>query len=154
MKNGITVPFAKYWLSKSFGGTFPSLLDKLGFIQKTASGGFRRKEALLTTGTEAYHGAIHSFQRQTMALAEAAIDGIPKEKRALCTLTLSLSEEAYLQCKERIVQALKDMLESAKEAQKPDRVYQLNIQMFPLTQIVQSKSESASSLAPKVGEMK
>jgi uncharacterized protein (TIGR02147 family) len=53
--------------------------------------------------------------------------------RDISTLTLSISESSLQRMKEKIRECRRELLEIAKADEHADRVYQLNLQLFPLS---------------------
>jgi uncharacterized protein (TIGR02147 family) len=110
-------------------------LEKAGFIAKNDRGIYRQTEPLISTGYEAKSVAISNFQMATADLAKEAIDRFERDKRSLSTLTLSLSKEGYETIMERLKMFHREVLETAKEDKKCDRIYHLNFHVFPMSKI-------------------
>ena len=68
-----------------------------------------------------------------MELAREALYSVPKTHRDISTLTLSISEQGLQHIKEKIKDCRRELLEIAKADENADRVYQLNLQLFPLS---------------------
>jgi uncharacterized protein (TIGR02147 family) len=70
-------------------------------------------------------------------MIERAVESLDKhasDEREFQGLTLSVSKETYLRMKDRIRSFTDELLAmAAAEKEKPDEVYQINLQMFPLT---------------------
>ncbi|MEN9354353.1 MAG: hypothetical protein RL318_1678 [Fibrobacterota bacterium] len=109
------------------------LLEDLGLARIDEEGIWRKTDAVLTTPDEAAIQAIRNFQRATMDLAKVAIEQFPREEREIATLTLSISDAMMERVKERVRQLRREILEMAREDRQPDRVHQVNFQIFPLT---------------------
>ncbi len=110
------------------------LLVELGFLQKDAQGGFRISDPHITTGYKSPSAAVHHFIRTTLDLAKGSLDGFPKDIRNLSTLTFSTSENHFLQIQEKIRLFRKELADEVDKVEKPERVYQLNMQIFPLSE--------------------
>lgn len=111
------------------------VLEKLGLIRKNDSGFYERVDAALTTGDFWRSVAITQFQIATLDLARRSYDLVPGRHRNHSTLTLSLSETEFKKIKEELGDMRKRILELAKSASLPDRVYQINFNVFPLSKI-------------------
>jgi uncharacterized protein (TIGR02147 family) len=110
-----------------------SLLLRCGVIRKNDSGGYSPVDNSLTTG-ETWRGmAIHGFQRSAAAMALDALERFPKQERDFSTLTLTLSSESFNAAREIIKSARQKLLALDEKENAPDRVYQVNFQMFPLS---------------------
>jgi uncharacterized protein (TIGR02147 family) len=122
----ITVPEAKEAIK---------VLEQLNLIQKNPYGIYVRMDATLTTGDRWNSLAIAQFQRDTLDLAKASYDIVDKELRAHSTLTLCISNGEFRWIKGELGSLRKKILEMAKNAPNPDRVYQINFNVFPLSSI-------------------
>jgi uncharacterized protein (TIGR02147 family) len=111
------------------------LLEKLALIERQADGSFRQKDTLIATGDVIRSIEIANYQLQTLDLAKHALDSIPATQRDISTLTMSVSKEAFAKITDIIKKAKQDVLKVAQGDSREDRVYQLNIQFFPLTKI-------------------
>jgi uncharacterized protein (TIGR02147 family) len=111
------------------------VLVKLALIRKNASGYYERMDAVLTTGDYWKSAAITQFQLATLELARRSYDLVPGRHRNHSTLTLSISEPDFRSIKDELGGMRKRILELAKQSAKPDRVYQINFNIFPLSRI-------------------
>jgi len=94
---------------------------------------YLRCEENLHTREEIVSKAIKTYQSETMGLAQRALGCIPKEVRQIRTLTVGLDEERWKRLKTLIQDFQQQMADITTEVPKVDRVYQINIQAFPLT---------------------
>ena len=69
----------------------------------------------------------------TLELARRALDAHPAEIRPFSSLTLSVSRETLHEINERLRAARRDILDLASRDTRTDRLYQLNVQLFPLS---------------------
>jgi uncharacterized protein (TIGR02147 family) len=90
-------------------------------------------DKLLTTGEKWKGVAIRGYQRDMIRLAEGALMNYPKEERDISTLTLGVSEDDILKIKEILRRARQEILAIAENANRREYVYQLNLQLFPLS---------------------
>ncbi len=109
------------------------LLEELNFIKKDDSGKYKLTNNMITTGREWRSIAIKSFQEETLKLALNSLHNHPKTKRDISTLSMTVSEDDLEQIKEITREYRESVLKIVDENENPDRVYQLNIQLFPLT---------------------
>jgi uncharacterized protein (TIGR02147 family) len=108
------------------------LLEKLGLIHKDKTGRFTQSSAVVSTGDEVASLNVVNYHKQVSRLAEGAHDLSAKEERDISALTLGIGEEDFLRIKARIQAFRKEIMDMAMASDKPDRVYQLNFQMFPV----------------------
>jgi len=115
--------------------TAVQLLERLGFIRKTAHGGYQKADPVISTGTEWQAMSVANFQLQSLELARQAFENMPREARDISTLTLSISKEVLEQVKIRLKKCREEILELSRDERGVDRVFQLNLQFFPLSRI-------------------
>ena len=112
----------------------------LGLIVRNAEGRLVQNEPLLTTGDERPLGHhIATFHRAMLQRAAEALDRTPREEREIASLTLSLNAEQVQAFKQRLYQVRQELLQASLERAdcggEPDRVVQINFQMFPLARV-------------------
>lgn len=109
-----------------------AMLDRLGLIRRDTDGCWRRADAVISSGPDARSIALNNFVINMMQLAAQSIERAP-EQIMLSSTSLTISEEVYREIEEEIRHLRRKALEMARDCRNPDRVYQLNIQHFPLT---------------------
>ncbi len=109
------------------------LLLKLGLIAPDETGVLRPVNDFLTTNGVDQVKLVRSFQKSVIKLALNAIDTIDKGDREISTLTVSVSRKAFETIRERISDLRREIIELVRRDANPEEVYQLNIQLFPLT---------------------
>jgi len=92
-------------------------------------------QTILHTRDELRSEAIKSYQVQTMQLAEEALERFPQRCRHIGTLSLGLDEDSWSQIQEKVRIFRQELTDIAQQVRKVDRVYQCNIQLFPLSRI-------------------
>lgn len=110
------------------------VLEKLGLIRKHA-GYYERVDAAMTTGDKWKSLAITQFQMSALDLAKGSYHSVPGKHRSHSTLTLSLSEPEFQRIRQEISSLRKKILELAKNAPAPDRVYQVTFNVYPLSKV-------------------
>lgn len=109
------------------------LLLKLGYLRSTPSGTLRPADKVPPMETEADKVALTEYEVQMLELARPALDRYPEADRKMAAVTVSASEETLEKVKDEI-QKCRDKIEKlCAEDAKPNRVYQVNMQLFPLT---------------------
>lgn len=108
-------------------------LEKIGLIEKDAHGVYRQKQGIVTTGDEISSFQVAQFQKETMKQAERALDAIPSADRDMSVMTLKLSQETFRQMKSEIQLFRKKLLRMEESDINQERVYQCNINFFPVT---------------------
>ncbi|MBF0430689.1 MAG: TIGR02147 family protein [Fibrobacteria bacterium] len=111
-----------------------SLLCNLGIVTKDKNGRYRPENEIITTGEKWHDIAIQQFQESVFLLAHESLGRHPKESRDMSTLTVTVSDAALEEIRELGREYRKNVLEVVKACDNPDRVMQVNLQLFPLTQ--------------------
>jgi uncharacterized protein (TIGR02147 family) len=108
-------------------------LKRLGLITRDAQGRYLRVDTVLAAGPEAPAVAVNAFLSQSLDLAKSALDRIPKEDRVLAATTVSMSKETFEEIREETRNFRKRILEMAQRDPQPDRLYQFQFHVFPLS---------------------
>jgi uncharacterized protein (TIGR02147 family) len=111
------------------------LLNELGLVKRLASGKLAISDAHLTAGGEEKTQAVRHFQRQLLSLASESLERFPKERRDVSTLTLTVDEAAFKDIREMLLESRRQIQKRVEESVRPDRVMQLSMAFFPLTNI-------------------
>jgi uncharacterized protein (TIGR02147 family) len=111
------------------------LLERLGLAAPGPDGAWRPAEAIITTGGNLQAAAVMQFQREMIRLAEESLVRHPKDHRDISTVTLSIAAAELGGLRERIAGLRRSAMSLAALSERPDAVYQLNIQLFPLSRI-------------------
>lgn len=109
------------------------VLEQCGLIRRRPGGGYETLEPSLTTGERWAGTAVQAFQVAMAGLGRNAIDRIDRPKRDVSTLTLSLSEEGFRKIRGIIQRTRREILAVEEAETDPSKVYQMNIQLFPLS---------------------
>ena len=116
------------------------LLIELGLVSRDSSGRLTRGEASITTGHEVRSLAIGNYHRQMLERAAESIELVKSENRDISALTVSISSETVAELKGRIHDFRELLIDRCDRDEEPDAVYQINIQLFPLTKITRDGS--------------
>ena len=109
-----------------------ALLLDLKLAEKTDQGTYRRTNALISTGNDIRSLTLNNFVINTMRLAEQAINQGRKDTN-LSSVTFSVANRDFEAIQEEVRKCRRRIMEIAKESADPDRVYQFNVQLFPMT---------------------
>ncbi|MBF0432472.1 MAG: TIGR02147 family protein [Fibrobacteria bacterium] len=115
------------------------LLEKLELIVKDEKGIYKVSDLNITTGEKWFSIAIRDYQKKMMRLAEESLDRFKKEERDISTLTMNISPDALSEINELTNQYRQSLKKLANSYPKANGVYQLNIQLFPLTKAEKSR---------------
>jgi uncharacterized protein (TIGR02147 family) len=117
-----------------------ALLLRLGFVRKNEEGRFELSSRFITTGDDWKSIAIHSFQKESLALASRALEEAGKELRDISTITVSLDDNGFEKVRDRVRAFQKEIIGIAASCGKVDKVYQVNMQVFPLSKQIDRES--------------
>ena len=110
-----------------------ALLEGLGLVAQGEDGVYRATAKFILTDPDVQSLLIPKFHQAMTRMAGEAITRFPKEERYFSSSTVSLSEATYRDIIELIRATRKEVLRKVGEDAEPDRVYHLNMQLFPLT---------------------
>lgn len=109
------------------------LLESLGLLKKGPAGTYKPTPATLKKDPAFKAVHLDNFLKANVQLGTEALQSIPKDERDISALTLSLSPTGLARAKQEI-QALRTRLLALMETDPdPDRVYQCNFHLFPVT---------------------
>lgn len=111
-------------------------LEKLKLIRKNDSGVYERVAPVWSTGDEVKSVALVNLHKAMMDLAKESFDRFKGNVRDMSTLTLSISEEEYKLINKEIVKLREKLLDAAGKCRNPDRVYQCNFSVFPVSKVL------------------
>jgi uncharacterized protein (TIGR02147 family) len=115
------------------------LLERLRFIAKDPDGKYHTTSSNLTTGSKWQSLAIEQYQHEMMRLADASIEHYKKPERDLSTVTLNVAESALPEIRDHINRFRSSLISMINNYRGSDRVYQLNVQLFPLSVDLRNK---------------
>ena len=110
------------------------LLQKVGLLNMDANGKFEQSSKAITTGNiEVANLSVREMHRQMGELAVRSLDEVPMNERDISGLTLGVSEDAYYRITKEIEDFRRRVASIVMQDTDEDRVYRLNVQLFPLT---------------------
>jgi uncharacterized protein (TIGR02147 family) len=108
------------------------LLLKLGLLRKVETN-YVQNSALISTGPQVSSLAIANYHRIMAQKAADAIDLVPKEERDMTACTINLSSEGFEKTRKVISECRRKIMEIAEVETTIHRIYQVNFQLFPVT---------------------
>ena len=110
-------------------------MRKISWIKRNENEYYHLTEKHITTGNEIIDSAALNFHYDCTKLAAAAINKLPKTERNVSGMTLGISRQVY----EKICDAVREFRSTVVDIVEgdtgSDRVYQLNIHLFPLSRV-------------------
>jgi uncharacterized protein (TIGR02147 family) len=108
------------------------LLKRLGLIAPDNRGFYKPTEKMITTGSYATDELVRQYQLQCLDLARTAIvkrSGLPHN---VSTKLISISQEGYKRIEKRLHKFIGEISSIVhKDQALPDRVYHLDVQLYP-----------------------
>lgn len=111
-----------------------ALLVELGLLVRGQNGRLVQAAAVVTTGSGPLGHHVVNYHRTMLERAIRALDELSREERDISTLTLCVAASAVEDLKERVRAFRRELLAFAEDDPHPERVIQVNFQIFPLTQ--------------------
>ncbi len=121
------------------------LLLKLKLIRRNYEGRYFKVEKSPAKALSNDPEKVRAGLLATLDLARRALDAHPAEIRPFCALTLGVSRETLHAINERLRDFRRDIRELVKRDQNVDRLYQLNMQLFPVSVPAVRKSRRKAS---------
>lgn len=108
------------------------ILEDLGLVRRDEQRILRPSEPHLTTGEGVSPQVLRKFHDQAIELGRASLERIPSSERDISAITASLDANGLVLLREMARELRQRVQTLAHGTRDPDRVFQLNIQMFPV----------------------
>lgn len=118
------------------------VLKQLKLIEKDGHGGWNITQQIVTTGGEVKSIAVRNFHRRTLELAQESLDRHSIAERDVSSIVFTVDQADIPEFKQRIEDFRRGLLQFAKRSEHANRVYALNVSMFPLSEVVENPSSS------------
>ena len=120
------------------------ILKQLGLVVPDGNGGWNITDQIISTGGEVKSQAVRDFHRHTLELAQESIDRHKPEERDISSVVFTADESDLPEIRHRIEEFRRGLLQFARQSERADRVYALNIAMFPLSDKVDDPDTGAA----------
>jgi len=118
------------------------VLKQLKLIEPDGHGGWNITQQIVTTGGEVKSRAVRDFHRRTLELAQESLDRHSIAERDVSSIVFTVDQADIPEFKQRIEDFRRGLLQFAKKSEHANRVYALNVSMFPLSEVVENPSSS------------
>ncbi len=109
-------------------------LEALSLIRwDEASSRWVQVDRVVRTPSEVLSVAVTKHTKKVFALGEESIERFAPSERDLRGVTVGVSREGYQELKERMERYWKEILAFAATQKEVDQVYQINLQLFPMS---------------------
>ena len=113
-----------------------SVLHNLGYLKLNKEGVWIPSQPVVTTGLEATSQALMEFHLNHIKLAQTRLEEVKPENRDYSSLTIGLPASKIPALKKRIQELRQDIIRYFAHEVKSDETYVVNIQLFPVTNMV------------------
>ena len=110
------------------------LMVRANLLGRRPDGTYVQINKGLTGDPALLSASMKVMQKQVAQLAADALDNVPAEERDISGFTLGISENAYRRLVEEIAALRKRIKDIVSEDEGCNRVYRLNLQLFPLSE--------------------
>lgn len=110
----------------------------LGLLVKDETGRAIRGTTLVSTGEQTHSVHMSRFHREMIDCAISALDEMSAQEREISSVTLCMGEEGLLKLKEATRAFRRKLLALEELEEDPKQVFQVNLQVFPLSRSVES----------------
>ena len=110
------------------------LLERLGLAKRTDTG-YEILDNHLHSGENWDAAAIMAFQKSTLELAARSLDTVPPAHRDISTMTMNIDAQTLEDVKIMVREFQENIANLVERSATSDRVYQMNVQIFPLSRI-------------------
>lgn len=116
------------------------LLVRLGFVKLGGQQRYVLTDNAITSGENTRSLGIANFQQETMRLAQEALDRYPADQRYIGTATVGVGRQAFERIRQVLIDTGNKIAEIANADAAADRVYQINLQAFPMSKPPQAQT--------------
>ena len=135
------------WIARTLNPSIPvdeakaalELLVRFGFLTRNGSGHLQQTERSITTAQEVRSLAVANYHRQMLTKASGAIEKTSPQHRDISSLTVAVSKDKFQEAKRRIQEFRRELNVLLSEDDQADAVYQINFQIFNLSEITWSQ---------------
>ncbi len=112
-------------------------LEALKLIERDEVKGYKQTSGALSTADDLRHLSVYRYHKDMIELSINSLENDASEVREFNGVTLSISKDKLPLLKEKIRAFRKEINELTSNIPDADEVYQLNVQLFPLTEVKQ-----------------
>lgn len=111
------------------------ILERIGMIRIDSDGIYRHTSAVINTSNEVNSFSIIKYHEHMIQLGKEALSRFSSEERDISSATLKISEDGFNKIKSRLHEFREELLQIARADKGVDRISQVNLQLFPLSEI-------------------
>lgn len=110
-------------------------LETLGLLRRDETGRLVQNTRTVSTTNEVSSAAVISYHREMLRKASDAIETVHRSRREISAACIPVSEAMAAEIKRKIQEFRNEILALASQDESPDRIYQLNLQLFPMSRV-------------------
>lgn len=119
------------------------LLQRLGFIEEDpASKSYRQTQKSISTGHAVRGIGFTRYHQKMIEMGKESLANVKGRKREVSATTISVDEKTFLKVKSMVHEFHARVLAECEGCDSSDRIYQLNIQLFPFAEIKDDEDEA------------
>lgn len=137
-------------VTKACGGAFSAeevrdalaFLTRAKFLKKTADDVYEQVDRSLQMSVAAMPMLVRQMHKDMADFAKEAIEKYPIDERNFTGITMGIDDDDYAEILKELENCRKRIISIATAKKGGNRVYRLNMQMFPLTEKIQNNETS------------
>lgn len=119
-------------LSEREAGESLELLERLALLRRDGSGRLVPSEPHIAPHPSVPTGLLRQWHSQAMSQARASLEQTPPAERDMSTMTVAVNASDLAKVREWIADLRRQVRALAASTATPDRVFQVNVQCFPV----------------------
>jgi uncharacterized protein (TIGR02147 family) len=120
------------------------VLINLGLVRRMPDGRLERGDPSWTTGPEPSSKIVEAYHHQMLTLATDALPKFSQDERSVSSLVVCVRAKTVAELKRRLTSFQQELLALCDADEEPEVVYQVGMQLFPLSR-PRSVEESTTS---------
>ena len=117
------------------------LQESLGLLKKDECGNYVQTSEGVSSTREVISATVVNMQKQYAHLAAESLERYTREYRHISGMTMGLDREAYERLAAELDAFRKKVAEIVSNVKSYDRVYRMNLQLFPLSKKVEKNEK-------------
>jgi uncharacterized protein (TIGR02147 family) len=120
-----------------------NLLEELGFLRREGKG-WAKTSPNLATSPEVRSMAVFQYHQELVKLSKAALETMPGTERNFTSVTVELNAAEYRLIVDMLADTRRQVLAVGHSTGPVDQVYQLNLQLFPVSHAISALPQSCT----------
>jgi uncharacterized protein (TIGR02147 family) len=121
------------------------VLTNLGLVRRMPDGRLGRGDPSWTTGPETNAKIVSEFHHQMLTLAADAVKNVNADARNVSSLVVCIKTKTIDEIRRRLTSFQQELLALCDADEEPEVVYQIGMQLFPLSQAKPASAETTAN---------